>query len=328
MLTFRHLLTVTALLLAFLLVAAASLTLGSLDIAPGDVWAALTGTGDALTRSVVLDLRLPRWLAACGVGSSLAVAGMLLQALFRNPLADPYLLGVSGGAAVGALLALLAGLGIAGSQSGAVAGALLATLVVLALARSTDSLRLLLSGVVVAATASAIATLLLVLAPMEQLRGMLFWLAGDLSMAQSPGGSVALAIAGGVAATVFARPLDLLGSGDVRARTLGLDVGRWRLLIAATAILLTAVAVTTAGTIGFVGLITPHLVRLLLGSSSHRLVAPASALAGATLVAGADLLARTVAEPRQLPVGAILALVGAPLFALLLRRGAGGVPPL
>ncbi len=321
MLTIRHALVAGLLAATFLAVAAMSLLWGSVSIPAGDVWHALLGGGDAMTRSVVLGLRLPRWLAACGVGSCLAVAGVLLQALFRNPLADPYMLGVSGGASVGALLALSAGAGLAGSQGGAIAGALVATSAVFLLSRGTDTLRLLLSGVVVAATTGAIATLLLVLASIETLRGMLFWLAGDLSVSQSPGASIAMALAGGVLATCFARPLDVLSSGELRARTLGLDVERWRALIAGAAVLLTSVAVTTAGTIGFVGLITPHLVRLLLGSSSHRLVAPAAALAGATLVAGADFLARTVAEPRQLPVGAIMALIGAPLFASLLRGG-------
>lgn len=324
MLTIRHGLVAALLVLAFLLTAALSLLLGSVPVPAGEVWAALTGGADTMTRSVVLGLRLPRWLAACGVGSSLAVAGVLLQALFRNPLADPYMLGVSGGASVGALLALSAGAGLAGSQGGAIAGALFATAAVFLLSRGADTLRLLLSGVVVAATAGAIATLLLVLASIETLRGMLFWLAGDLSVAQSPLASCALALTGGLFATWFARPLDVLASGELRARTLGLDVERWRALIAGAAVVLTAVAVTTAGTIGFVGLITPHLVRLLLGSSSHRLVAPAAALAGATLVAAADLLARTVADPRQLPVGAIMALIGAPLFASLLRGGAAG----
>ena len=320
MLTIRYPLVWLALVLLFLTVSAASLTIGSVDLSVSAVLDALRGRADPLTSSVVLDLRLPRWLAACGVGGSLAVAGVLMQALFRNPLADPYVLGVSGGAAVGALLALLAGAGLIGGQLGAVAGAGAAGLGVLLLARGTDSLRLLLSGVVMAAGTGAIVTLLLVSAPLERLRGIIFWLAGDLSMADAPVASVLLGIGGAAAAVAFATPLDVLSGGELRARTLGLDVSRWRNLIAITAIVLTAVAVMTAGTIGFVGLITPHLVRLMFGTSAHRVVAPASALAGATLVAGADLLARTLASPRQLPVGAIMALIGAPLFAWLLRR--------
>jgi iron complex transport system permease protein len=308
--------------LAFVAVSVASLGVGPAELSLTAVWAALRGLGDPLAQSVVLGLRLPRWLAACGVGSSLAVAGVLLQALFRNPLADPYVLGVSGGAAVGGLLALLGGASVAGGQLGAAGGALLATLTVILLARGTDSLRLLLSGVVVAAACGAVVTLLLVIASDDQLRGMIFWLAGDLSLASAPWASLALALAGGLLATLFAMPLDVLAGGELRARTLGLDVARWRRVIVVAAILLTSVAVTTAGTIGFVGLVTPHLVRLLFGTSAHRIVAPAAALAGATLVAAADLLARTVAAPRELPVGAVMALIGAPLFALLLRRGA------
>ncbi len=307
--------------LLFVAVSVASLLSGSADIAIPAVWDALRGLGDPLAQTVVLELRLPRWLAACGVGSSLAIAGLLLQALFRNPLADPYVLGVSGGAAVGALLALLAGASALMGQLGAVLGALAATTALLLLARGTDSLRLLLSGVVIAALCGAVVTLLLVAASGDQLRGMIFWLAGDLSLARTPWLSLSLAIAGGLLATLFAKPLDLLSGGELRAQTLGLDVSRWRNILVGSAVLLTAVAVTSAGTIGFVGLVTPHLVRLLFGSSSHRIIAPATALAGAILVAAADLLARTVAEPRQLPVGAIMALIGAPVFALLIRRG-------
>ena len=320
MLTIRVGLSWALLGLGVVLVAAASLAFGSADLGAAVVWDALRGTADPLARSVIFDLRLPRWLAACGVGSSLAVAGVLLQTLFRNPLADPYVLGVSGGAATGALLALLLGAGIAGSQYAAIGGALLATLLVMLLAKGPDNLRLLLSGVVVAASCGALITLMLVAASSDQLRGMIFWLAGDLSLAASPWTSLVLAIGGAVSATLFATPLDVMRSGELRARTLGLDTVRWRVLIITATVLLTAVAVTTAGTIGFVGLVTPHAVRLLFGTSSHRVVAPAAALAGATLVAGADLLARTLVAPRQLPVGAIMALVGAPIFACLLRR--------
>lgn len=320
MLNFRLGLSWCLLSVAFCGVAAGSLTLGSAELPAHAVWAALRGGADPLANSVVIGLRLPRWLAACGVGSSLAVAGVLLQALFRNPLADPYVLGVSGGAAAGAVLTLLLGAGLAASQYGALAGALIATVLVMLLARGTDNLRLLLSGVVVAAGCGALITLFLVAASGDQLRGMIFWLAGDLSLAATPWRSVTLAVCGVVLAMLFATPLDVLGTGELRARTLGLDTGRWRSLILVAAVILTAVAVTTAGTIGFVGLVIPHAVRLLFGTSSHRIVAPAAALAGATLVAGADLVARTIIEPRQLPVGAIMALVGAPIFAWLLRR--------
>jgi iron complex transport system permease protein len=303
-----------------LVVALVSLLSGTAAIDVRDALDALAGGADETTRSVLLDVRVPRLLAAFGVGSVLALAGVLLQALFRNPLADPYVLGVSGGAAVGALLAMLAGLGVVFVQTSAVAGALAAVAIVYALGRAGGVPQLLLTGIVVASACGALVAILLALADSVRLRGMVFWLAGDLGWATSALPGVIGALLAAALAFLLARPLDVLAAGELRARSVGLDYERWRGAVILACAVLTSIAVVSAGTVGFVGLITPHAVRLLFGTSDHRVVAPASALFGGTLLAAADLLARTVASPRQLPVGAIMALVGAPLFVALLRE--------
>jgi iron complex transport system permease protein len=297
----------------------AALLTGSAGIGVRQALAVLTGGGDVATRSVLLAVRLPRVLAGFGVGSLLALAGVLLQALFRNPLADPYVLGVSGGAAVGALLAMIAGAAAVIVQSAAIAGALGAVGMVYLLARGGGTPRLLLTGVVLASACGALVSVLLALADSSRVRGMVFWLAGDLEWAVNPwlsAGAAALAVA---AAIALARPLNVLAAGELRARTVGLALEAWRTLLFVACATLTALAVVSAGTVGFVGLITPHAVRLSFRTSDHRIVAPAAALAGGMLLAGADLVARTIVAPRQLPVGAIMALVGAPLFVALLR---------
>jgi iron complex transport system permease protein len=280
----------------------------------------LVGDGDEAARSILLDVRLPRVLAAYGVGGLLALTGVLLQALFRNPLADPYVLGVSGGAAVGALLALLAGASALAVQSAAGAGALAAVATVFVLARGGGTPRLLLTGVVLASACGALVSVLLSLASTANVRGMVFWLAGDLEWAFNPWVSAVTAVGAVALAVLVARPLNVLAAGELRARSVGLTLEAWRLLVFIACAALTALAVVSAGTVGFVGLITPHAMRLTLKTSDHRVIAPAAALAGGTLLAGADLIARTAAAPRQLPVGAVMALIGAPCFILLLRR--------
>ena len=307
------------LIAASLAAIAASLTLGSSGIdAPWDRLAA----GDPLMRTIVWELRLPRALAAFGTGVVLALAGVLMQALLRNPLADPYVLGVSGGAAVGALGLMLAGAAGLAVDIGAAAGAFGAMLLVFAVAHGAGgwtTTRLLLTGVVVAAGCGAIVSLLLSLSDDLRLRGMLFWLLGDFGYVQTPWWLLALALVAIPACLLAARPLDALARGELQARLLGVPVRGLRITIYVTASLLTAAAVTTAGSIGFVGLVTPHLVRLVVGSS-HRAVIPAAALAGGALLVVADLLARTVVAPRQLPVGALTALIGVPLFLWLMHR--------
>ena len=312
----------TGLLLLAAAVFVGSLLVGSVELSPARVLAALLGSGDSVARSIALAVRLPRTLAAFGVGSLLALAGVLLQALFRNPLADPFVLGVSGGAAVGALLAMIAGAAVLTIQGSAVAGAVVAVVIVHLLARSGGTTRLLLTGVVLASACGAIVTVLLSIADASRLRGMVFWLAGDLEWAVDPWASALTALFAVAFAVLLARPLNVLAAGELRARSVGMKLEAWRSLVFVGCAALTAVAVVSAGTIGFVGLITPHIVRLAFRTSDHRVVAPASALLGGTLLAIADVGARTVIAPAQLPVGAIMALVGAPLFIALLRRRA------
>ena len=309
-----------AVLFAAALVITLSLICGSTLSNPATVLHVLVGGGDPLTRTIVLSLRLPRLLNALGVGSLLALTGVALQALFRNPLADPYILGVSGGAAFGAICALAAGLAAVAVQGAAALGALVTLVLVWALARRAGATRVLLTGVAVASVCGALVTLVLTSADESRVRSMVFWLAGDLSWDSHPTLTLALAVLTVAAAVLLARPLNVLAAGDVRARSVGLDVSVWRALVYGIAAVLTAIAVVSAGTIGFVGLITPHFARLLFRTHDHRIIAPAAAVLGATLLALADLVARTVAAPRQLPVGAIMAVAGTPLFLVLLRQ--------
>jgi iron complex transport system permease protein len=309
-----------ALLLLAALVVGASLVAGSTEIGMRDAVGAALGDPAEPAHTVVMELRVPRVLSALAIGALLAVAGTLLQALFRNPLADSYVLGVSGGSSLGALLALLIGASLWLVQASAAAGAVLATLLVLALARGGGTVRVLLTGVVLASACGALVTLVLVLADNGQLRGMMFWLAGDLGWAARPWTMASAALLATAAVSLVARPLDVLATGETTAQSLGLDLRRWRMIIVILAGCLTAGAVIQGGTIGFVGMVVPHLVRLAFGTAAHRVVVPAAALAGGTLLAAADLVARTLAAPRQLPVGAIMALLGVPIFLALLRR--------
>jgi len=311
---------VLALVVLAAVVFVAALFVGSSGVGVEQALHVFGANADSVARAVILDVRLPRLLAAFGVGGLLAVAGVLLQALFRNPLADPYVLGVSGGAAVGALLAMLAGAAVVYVQSAAILGALGAVACVYLLARGGGTSRLLLTGVVLASACGALISVLLAVADSMRLRGMVFWLAGDLGWAQSPALSVFAALFAVILAVLLARPLNVLAAGELRARTVGLDVDTWRTVVFIACAVLTALAVVSAGTVGFVGLITPHAVRLMFRTSDHRIVAPAAALLGGTLLAAADVVARIAASPRQLPVGAIMALVGAPLFIALLRQ--------
>jgi iron complex transport system permease protein len=272
---------------------------------------------------LVLALRLPRVLAAAGVGALLALAGLAMQVLLRNPLADPYVLGTSGGASVGALAALLIGAHVwLGAGLGALgAGGLLLLLARRALA-STDeaSPRLILVGAMLAAMFGALATLLLMLTPDERLRGAIFWLVGDLSAAQ--GGGTCLSGAGLLLAMLIlrARSIDRLMLGSEAAGLLGEPVRRLRVELLAAASMAVGLAVATAGAVGFVGLVVPQAWRLA-GVQHTRELAGLSAIGGATLLVGADLISRTVAAPMELPVGAVMALIGAPCFIALLVRG-------
>ena len=299
-----------------------ALALGSADIGFSDAMRALGGTGTDEVRTLIVQLRLPRALTAFSVGGLLAVAGVLMQVLLRNPLADPYILGTSGGAAVAALLAMLLGLSSVIIDLAAFGGALAATVLVFSIAHGTGSwtpTRLLLTGVVLAAGFSAATTLLLALSPEQQLRGMLFWLMGDLSFAFEPARTLFLLLVLTIIATLVARHLNVLARGELQAAIVGLPVAGFRYLVFIASSLATAIAVTTVGVIGFVGLVVPHLMRIIAGSD-HRIVVPASALAGGALLVVADTLARTIMAPRQLPVGALTAAIGVPLFLFLMSR--------
>ena len=298
----------------------ASLLAGSAHLSLGRALAALGGGGDELAGTIVRTIRLPRSISAFAVGSLLGLAGVLLQALFRNPLADPFVLGVSGGASVGALAGMLAGLTLGAVEWTATGGALAIGALVYWMGSGGDSGRLLLSGVVLASACGAVISVLLAIADNGQLRGMVFWLAGDLGWAQHPWFDLGAAGIGLVAALLGGRALNVLAAGELRSAVLGLDARMARPVVFVVAAALTSMAVLAAGPVGFVGLVAPHLVRLALRTSDHRLVAPGAALCGGALLCLADIASRTVAAPRQLPVGAITALIGAPVFLLLLRR--------
>jgi iron complex transport system permease protein len=316
-----------ALPLALLVVAAAAgllfaLATGSVSVPWQELWAILAGDRLASNYALVTELRLPRALTAFACGGMLALAGALMQVMLRNPLADPYILGVSGGAAVGALLSLLLGVGGARLTGGAFIGALSSMFMVFVLAHgggTWTSTRLLLTGVVVAAGWSAAISLILSFSADTTLRGMIFWLLGDLSQASHPVLGLSLLVLGLLIALMSSRELNVLVHGDLKARTLGIAVTHLHLRLYVLASLLTATAITVAGNIGFIGLIVPHLVRLIV-SHDHRILLPAATLLGATLLVVADTLARSVFAPLQLPVGVMTALIGVPVFLYLLRR--------
>lgn len=314
--------TVSALSLMALVTMLLALAIGSVTIAPAELWAVVQGEGSTLHRTLVLELRLPRALAAFATGGLLAVAGALMQVLLRNPLADPYVLGLSGGAAVGALLAMLSGLGAVLISGAAFSGAMLAMLLVFGLAQGTGSWtasRLLLTGVVVAAGWGAVITLMLALTPSYKLPSMLYWLMGDMSYARTPWPALLILLFAIVLVMPLARNLNVLARGPMQAAALGVSVRPLEWTVYVLASLMTATAVTTAGSIGFVGLIVPHMLRLVLGND-QRIILPASALAGGSLLVLADTVARTVIAPEQLPVGVITALLGVPTFLYLLHR--------
>lgn len=299
-----------------------ALSAGDLPISLTQALSAVLGGGEGMEADVVRQLRLPRAIAVFVCGGLLATAGALMQVLLRNPLADPYILGVSGGAAVGALGAMLLGLAPLLVDAAAFAGALTAMLVVFGLAHGDGSwtqTRLLLTGVIVAAGCGAAVTLMLSLAPDTRLHSMLFWLMGDASGASRPWPALLVLVAGLAAILPFGRDLNVLARGEVTALALGVKVQRLRHMLYVLASLLTAVSVTLVGAVGFVGLIVPHGVRFMIGND-QRLLVPAAMLAGGVLLTIADTAARTVIAPVQLPVGVLTALIGVPVFLFLLSR--------
>ena len=299
-----------------------ALSIGSVKLTNAEVWHALIGQGNEVHRQIVHELRAPRVFAAFACGGLLAVAGTLLQVLLRNPLADPYILGISGGAAVGALSALSLGLSALGVNVGALLGAVAAIVLVFALSwRGYGSRpdRMLLTGVVLSAGFTAIISLFLVLAPAAQLHGMLFWLMGDMSRVVSSAPILIVLVIVAIAALLLGHSLDILTLGETKAATLGLSARPLQVVIFLLAALATTVVVATAGPIGFVGLLAPHAIRLL-GVTRHRPLIALSLLAGGGFLVWADLIARSVAAPLQLPVGAVTAVLGVPLLLILLLR--------
>jgi iron complex transport system permease protein len=304
---------------------------GPSGLALREVWDALRGGGGDVARDIVLRVRLPRLLLAAGVGASLATAGAAFQALLRNPLADPFILGVSGGAALGAILVIALGsaLGLAASAAppAAFAGAVAAVVLLLGAAGPRGRLeatRLLLIGVVLNALASAVIVFLASAAGLAEGSRIFLYLIGNLSDAQPAlAGWIGAFLALGLAALLpLARALDALALGDDSAALLGFEPTRVKLALLVATSLLVGAAVSVAGLVGFVGLIVPHALRLVIGAD-HRLLLPASALAGASFLVLCDALARTVLGGPELPVGAITALLGGPLFLTLLRRRGG-----
>ena len=314
-----------ALLAALFAAVTAGVALGTVPLGVGAVWNALAGRGDPTTIAIVRDLRLPRVALAALVGAGLGMSGGALQGSLRNALAEPYLLGVSGGAAVGAVIAVMAGLTAGALPLAAFAGALAAVGVALAVARvaggRSDPRLLLMAGVIVGAFANAAIMVALANAEPNTVRGAVWWMMGSVSDASwSQVRWLALYVAAGAGALLWwARDIDVLALGEDAAAALGVDVERAARRMYLLSALVAAATVAAAGLIGFVGLVVPHVVRAA-GVRRHRPLLAAAAIAGAALVVAADLAARTVMPPAELPLGAVTALLGVPFFLLQLRR--------
>jgi iron complex transport system permease protein len=313
------------LFVALLLAVGAALGIGTIGFGPRESWDALFGRGDSTTVFVVRQLRLPRTVLALLLGAGLGVSGAALQGVLRNPLAEPYLLGVSGGAAVGAVLAVSAGLAFALVPLAAFTGAIAAVVLALSVAHATrgrgDPRILVMAGVVVGAFANAAIMIVMANADASKIRGAVWWMMGsvaDASWSQSAWLG-AYVLAGGATLVALGRTLDALSLGEDSAAGLGVDVDRATRRIYLTSSLVAAATVAAAGLVGFVGLVVPHIARRL-GASGHRAVLLASALTGAVLVVFADLVARVALPPAELPLGAVTAMIGVPFFLITLRR--------
>lgn len=295
---------------------------GSFPLSVVDVGQALGGRAPGLIGDIVLQVRLPRLLSAFACGGLLALSGALLQVLLRNPLADPYVLGISGGAGLGLLAATALGLSYAAAHAAGLAGALIAVVTVFGLsfrAGDWNLYRLLLTGVVFSAGCSALISLFLLVTPEGSLKGMLFWLLGDLSGATSSGWAWGALVVVGAASVLGANALNVLSLGRSKAASLGLPVVAAEVAIYVAAAIATVASVALAGTIGFVGLMVPHLVRLL-GVTDYRWLIPSAILGGGGLLSLADTGARTLWAPLQVPVGVLTALLGVPVVLLLLAK--------
>ncbi len=281
---------------------------------------------DSTEATILFSIRLPRVLFAGIVGAALSSSGVIFQALLRNPLADPYILGISGGAALGAVIGIIIGVTFLplGTTGLAFAGALITIVLIFTVSRTKNdhpNNTLLLTGVIINAFFSALIMFLVSTSSSDHLHSVFFWLMGDLSLVE--GNEILLTgitmLGGCLVMFMHARPLNLLTLGEETAMQLGVDTKRTKAILLVTASLVTAVAVSASGTIGFVGLIIPHMLRLMLGSD-HRLLLPASVLFGASFLIVTDTIARTILAPIELPVGVVTALCGAPYFIYLLHR--------
>jgi ABC-type Fe3+-siderophore transport system permease subunit len=311
------------------IVGSAALALGGVHLSLGEVWAGLAGTAPQTEAAIIVrQIRLPRILLAALVGAALAASGTALQALLRNPLADPYVLGISSGAALGAIVAFWLGGRLAeASPLMAFGGAALTTAWVFLLGRKGGRLAsytLVLAGVVTASFLSAVILFVLTLLSTRDVRGTAFWLMGDLSVSADAHFRllVPIIVVGIVALYGFSKDLNVLLLGEKEAAQLGVNVPRVETVVFLLASLLTGVAVSVSGAIGYLGLLVPHLGRMLVGND-HRTLLPTAALGGAIFLILSDTLARTVVAPSELPVGAVTAVAGAPVFIYLLRRAAG-----
>jgi iron complex transport system permease protein len=326
-----HRRTATVLLgLGILLVLPVGLFLGSVALTPGDVLAVLGGGGSEVHREILLEFRLPRLLVGSLLGGGLALAGATFQALLRNPLAEPYILGISGGAALGAVSVLALGLTTLGSWTlpiAAFAGSLLAIVLVFRVAtaagRALDVRVLLLAGVVVGAFFAALISFILAVSEARTVRSAVLWMMGTLYGADWRDVAVVAAYTLPTAFLLLrlARPLNTLAVGEETALYLGTEVERVKRTAFAAASLITAVGVAVAGVIGFVGLVVPHALRLVIGSD-HRALLPLSFLLGAAFLTAADVAAQVLMAPTEIPIGVVTALVGVPIFLVLLRRSA------
>ena len=299
-----------------------SLVTGSGQFSFADIVSLVNGSASPLLHTIFLELRFPRALAAFAAGALLSLAGVLMQVLLRNPLADPYVLGVSGGSSLAALLAMLLGVNSIVMTGSAFLGALLSIFLVFLFSNKNGSWivsRLLLTGIILASGWGALISFILVIAPAEKIHGMLFWLMGDLSYDRPLLPAYIILLSGLMLSLFISRSLNIMLWGDLQAASLGINIKHLRLQIFFLSSLMTAGAITLAGSIGFVGLVIPHLVRLIIGVD-HRFLLPASALMGGSLLVIADTLARTILSPQQLPVGVLTALIGVPLFLYLLRK--------
>jgi len=318
----KHIYLFSVLVVSTILIFIISLSIGSVDISTKQLLHALWIQDDSMASSVVLDLRLPRTVVGFMVGAMLALAGALMQVLLRNPLAEPYVLGVSGGASAAVLVAMLSGLSGFWISGSAFMGAMISMLLVFGLAHGKGDwspARLLLTGIVIASGWGALISLILSITQGSQLRGMLFWLMGDLSYAQYSHWALMVLITCLIISLMISRNLNILARGELQAATLGVSPRKIRYIVYFLSSLLAATAVTLAGNVGFVGLVVPHAIRLMVGSD-HRILLPAAFLLGGCLVMLADCLARTVIAPQQLPVGVLTAILGIPVFLVLLRR--------